>query len=456
LHVEGETNVIPSLPHAIVDGSRMGPAQRKSEVLRRRAEFPESLRQAIEDHRDDHPVRFLTYVEDALKQLLHGTSPGTNNTIGGLDCDRDTEEQVETAIRFFPETLQEIYFGRNVICMQVSNRRWRNGCLSFKTVSFVPLLAKLGIELGQFREEERGGLICGTDDLLKVLASNHFKGDLTKANDSEYYRLLDETCLAVLIRLRDMGLFRKEDIVEHNLLGSLLQGSVFPEQRFRFLVDWNPDCLGAPIGFPFFHADLLPIKSLVLSDDLDVAGFQEVLRSGMKYFPEKFGFLFHMGLTKGSLLRNKTAYAIACQKHGKKVVDTILNEEWSVACGRDATNQIGLDALLYASTEPAVNLDLVYTLLRRDPALLLSAKPQTESRDYWVGAPENHKANATKRKSIASHHEKFVALRVGAPNLRANECENGSKTILASRALTLKKRKSFCCNLGNSIQASNE
>jgi len=51
-----------------------------------------------------------------------------------------------------------------------------SGIYNLKPTSFIPLLAELGIQLGQFEEEERGGLILDEDqNVLRLLARNGYR-----------------------------------------------------------------------------------------------------------------------------------------------------------------------------------------------------------------------------------------------------------------------------------------
>ena len=91
-----------------------------------------------------------------------------DNEYRGLDSNRDTEEEVITAIRFFPETLTYAAGHWNeypIACVQVlhdrGDGRYRSNRLfsNTKAVFFVHVLAKLAIEYNSFRENRRGGLL---------------------------------------------------------------------------------------------------------------------------------------------------------------------------------------------------------------------------------------------------------------------------------------------------------
>ena len=82
-----------------------------------------------------------------------------------MDSTRDTEAQVETAIRFFPKVISqpcwedgEEKYPLQRIC--VSNEVKCN----VKAVSFITVLARLAIEFHSFEDHERGGLL-----ILKIM-----------------------------------------------------------------------------------------------------------------------------------------------------------------------------------------------------------------------------------------------------------------------------------------------
>jgi hypothetical protein len=94
-----------------------------------------------------------------------------------------------------------------------------------KAVLFVPIVARLAIELGvSFVGEEeiqRGGLltvdfqISGRNVLQLLMMNYHF---INQDNNTEHHRLIDNVFLTVMIRLREMGLLKKEDICDYELV----------------------------------------------------------------------------------------------------------------------------------------------------------------------------------------------------------------------------------------------
>ena len=77
--------------------------------LRRQSKMPDPICEKVGEAVND----FLDMIEGAVKSLLYhdaaaaaaATEVDEEAELRGLDCDLDTEEQVETMIRLFPEVL---------------------------------------------------------------------------------------------------------------------------------------------------------------------------------------------------------------------------------------------------------------------------------------------------------------------------------------------------------------
>ena len=183
-----------------------------------------------------------------------------NNNHGNyhrLDSSRDTEAEVETAIRFFPNVLtryKEVawvdedysYYFYPLQLLAFTRHEDDTWWCSLKVVSFIPLLARLAIELGLFEEQERGGLLCQDIDSKNIL-ENLMGSDPTEIDNREHHEPVDDEYLNFLIDLRKLGLIKKEDIQRYGLLHKLChQNCYFSEKRFRFLVEWDPNALIHP------------------------------------------------------------------------------------------------------------------------------------------------------------------------------------------------------------------
>jgi hypothetical protein len=143
---------------------------------------------------------------------------------GGLDSDRDrdTEGELETTIRFFPDVLSTIrgpfnhypiqYLSYSIIGRMYNRRR------NLKAVLFIPIFARIALELGCFDEQWRGGLLCrdycGFNVLQDILCNSHNEND---AYNREHL-LIEDKHLLVVKQLRQMGYLKKEDIRRHGLL----------------------------------------------------------------------------------------------------------------------------------------------------------------------------------------------------------------------------------------------
>ena len=116
---------------------------------------------------------------------------------------------------------------------------------NLRSVSFIPLLARLATEFGLFDEELRERLFINDGyensalpDLMHILS--YYR---TEINNREFDDSVDNKYLKVLLQLRKMGIFKKEDIQRYDLLKRLCQYYCyyFAEMRFRFLVEWDPN-----------------------------------------------------------------------------------------------------------------------------------------------------------------------------------------------------------------------
>ena len=317
----------------------------KIEILNRTHEFPATLRETIAGLKDEDPESFLLIVEEILVDLLYGIGGD------GLDCERDTNREIETAIRFFPHVLCERYWGTHPpIYAQLAYS---------KSVPFIPLLAKLGVELNQFQEEERGGLFYYRWNVLRSLLNND-SGAWYDENNERQQLLVDEKYAAAVKSLKEIGIFQRKDISNHDLVWELSTNKTFPEQRFRCLVDFDPNS---------FYKNKFPIYRLWLEDN-NASVFRIMFELGMLHFPTQMGFLFHRDYPSHTG-NCETPFCRVCQKHGTEKVDKIIRDvlaKHNQHGSESNTETINMDeAFLYAATNPSVHLDGVYFLLRRDP-----------------------------------------------------------------------------------------
>jgi hypothetical protein len=212
---------------------------------------------------DDLAEEFLEKMEDDIHNML--CEDNIENNYNGLDDSRDTENEVETAIRFFPAVLSKRKAGRwreadddedddeeenewiegeyPIQYLALMRNEFYCKMCNLKAVSFVPLVARIAIELGLFEKQERGGLLCSQDDNNNAL-QNLVRIEMIERNNREHHELVDDKYLQVLKKLRKMGILKKEDIQRYDLLKrSCLPYSGFAEKQFGFLAEWDPSAL---------------------------------------------------------------------------------------------------------------------------------------------------------------------------------------------------------------------
>ena len=171
----------------------------------------------------DFPFRTRNKIVELAQQFVDGVGDDISDMITdnhteeegyqGLDADRDTEQEVEKALRCFPESLtrrggqfNDLPFQCLLVMYDTNGYRLHN----VKAISFVHLFVRLAIEYHSFEEEERGGLLT-EDDIGENKLMQLSYGDDHQQNG-------DAACLAVLTRLRQSGFSKKEDIQQHQLI----------------------------------------------------------------------------------------------------------------------------------------------------------------------------------------------------------------------------------------------
>ena len=250
--------------------------------------------------------------------------------------------------------------------MHENNSLWIN----LKAASFIPVVARLAIEFGCFDDELRGGLLChGTfpPDDANVL-QNLMNGDSGDIIMEDHHRAaMDNKYLQIFIRLRQMGLFKKEDIQRHRLLIELLcKHDHFEEKRLRFLVEWDPSALLQPNSNGY-----LPIHFAAVS----IRKLQLVFEYGIRYYPKKTGICLLFKKVDDDV----TPFQEACERHGcdraRNAIKDTLRDCQRRRSEEDNSNSTSrpyhiADALITAAIDETIHLDCVYFLLRREPDIL--------------------------------------------------------------------------------------
>jgi hypothetical protein len=343
--------------------------QKVISVLKRKEELPSETGNEI----DGLVEEFLDKVEINILNLLCNNDNSDSDDYRGLDSDRDTAQEVETAIRFFPDVLShrieyynEAYlypihlmaFAWNAEEVEEGEEAWYR--CNVKTVSFVPVVARLAIELGSFEEQYRGGLLCqdsNSENVLKRLMCTHTVPERLESN-REHHELADTKYLQVLIQLRQMGLLMKEDIKRYDMVSSLCFDKDFylAEKRFRFLTEWDPTELIRRDTY-----GCVPLDYASYGPSIEV--FRFILECGMRYFPKKKG----ISLLFQEDSDNDTPFQDACKDYGHEQVMMIISDTLNNP-GTVPLNSA--DAILSAAIDGSIHLDCVYLLVRREPDIL--------------------------------------------------------------------------------------
>jgi hypothetical protein len=314
-------------------------------LLQKKKEYPKRTRNKINRLTREFLQKLGNDVHDMLCK-------NESENYHGLDSDRDTEEEVEAIVRFFPDVLskvdemEELYPIQHLALMCTDEGSFR---CNIKAVSFIPIIARLAKEFGTFNEELRGGLLIEDNAGCNILK------DLT------HHESGDDKCMFVMKQLRQMGCFMKEDIQRYDLLERLsCHQRVFPEKRFRFLVEWDPTLLLQPNGSGFL------LLHHVAYCGSTIRGFQVLFEYGILYYPKKKGITL---LFKKNY-RNETPFQVACSRYGRKVVMKII-EDTLIRDSSCPDNSPLPDALITAAIDENIHLDCIYFLLRREPDVVV-------------------------------------------------------------------------------------
>lgn len=296
---------------------------------------------------------FSSEIGDATWNLLNETKACDTDYYRGLDCNRDTEEELENILRLYPEFVANCSYPKLFRCE------------SMRTLAFIPKVVQLRLEYNddkQWKEyDKRGGLLeldpetlCTCLDYLVGMPDN-----MNHADERERHAF-GTLAVQVMDRLREMGIFKRKDIHEKALFAKICGQQYFAEHQFQFLANWDPDSLLSSDrdGWTSLHHACYAGTSPMI---------QAVIKTVICFFPRKRGvcLLFQ---ENGDLFLYDTPFQYACGSLGREktieiienTVNGYANNSWGTA-----------DALILAATDERIHLDGVYFLLRRDPMALL-------------------------------------------------------------------------------------
>ena len=334
-------------------------------LLQNRLNFPARLRDRT---MVQFAQQFVTNVKEDIHKMLTDTHIEEEG-YDGLDSARDTEEEVATASRSCPEVLtqREDLFGLYPIqCVTfVQDDEDTTMIRNVKAVSFLPLFVQLAMEFNSFPNEERGGLLARNANRRNPLQDLMFASH--SSYDDNHQQRVDTTFVAVLIQLRRSGYFVKNDIQHYGLVHFLCQQIYFPEQRFRFLSEWDPPSLlrtNVNNELPFH---------IVAFDGITLRSFRVVLDSLFRFYPRWKGINALFTLDNDG----DTPFSLACKNLTRaNVIDAV--EEVLVRYTTNTglvdgnNNDNNGNAMILAASKDTMSLDGLILLIRRQPNTMLS------------------------------------------------------------------------------------
>ena len=276
----------------------------------------------------------------------------------GLDWNVDTEDEIETAIRFFPMVLTEYLHSTLAILSPIQLLLAQE-----QTVSFVPIFARLLTEAGNFLERQFV-VKYGLRNILELLMTNCFPKIVFGYEVSESF---DDESLSVLVRLREMGLVENEEvrILVTALMGYALESDMlkqdrgFIEKRLRLLIGWDPSVLEYGRR-PLLHTIYGESMSHTCDESILLCMFDTLAELGITHYPKELGFVFH----KWGGISPLESFASSV---GTERVTRIVNEKLSTKFGSSPKALSSL--IIETATNDKIHLDAVYRLVSLNPIL---------------------------------------------------------------------------------------
>jgi hypothetical protein len=360
------------------------PKRYKERILQQRSKLPEKLKSFVDKalYVKLRPCHFVRGFIGALRSLLFANwSREKVDESEGLHCDRDSESQVESAIRLLPWILTEKYEGAYPIVVQAQTR---SGYLKTWSAVFVPVFAKLGIEFGYFETWQRGGLLIQNFNLLhKLCTGTCIRSKLKQSNEtfgetlSHKFDLFHQLCIGTTIlsditpretaliktlkQLGEMRLLRKEDVAHYELLDrcGANSGRIRKLMRFKYLVDWYPDAL---------VFDGIGYMPATVNSSHGCFEVWSTFSIALPHFPTEVGGLFHEDH------RGRSPYRTLC-KETRLLADESVKEMFEYH--KNNVDSL-LNCLVYAASQRRRHLDGVFLMVQRivqvEPSVVLTAK----------------------------------------------------------------------------------
>jgi hypothetical protein len=344
------------------------------------------------------PVKFRTRnmrerIDQRIEEHFFGIMRGTGKILHFLHDDYVMEDEVRALVQCLPEALSyKVHheYGRgedpdesdaeietfSILPIQNAMLMYGEdpfgeeiGMKNLAAISFIPLLAEEGFKHNVGGDGMRGGLLCRDIDGGGHNVLEHLVRPFRRWQEWEEDEDYDEFCLDVLKKLREMDLFKKEDIKTYRLLSATWEGSrSFRELTFEYLLEWDPDALKECQCMNRTLLHKTASENVIFQN---IMIFKRTLVAGLKHYPHEIGFLFH----KDDL--GESAYTEACKIFGEEGTwDTALGclEETDPKKVLERNPCTNMYPFMMATSDDSVGcLDVVYYLLRKDPVVLKCA-----------------------------------------------------------------------------------
>jgi len=320
---------------------------------------------------------------------------------------------------------------------------------NLKHVSLIPIVIKLGIELDQFDELLRGGLLSPYpypspsewNTLQEIICY------YTKKNENN--ELLDDCFSIVRNWMRENKHLVIEDVREYNLVGKFFStdagSGIVSESRTQYLINMDPMTLALPCDPE--NGNCLPIHWSAGQEGIQL--FCSIVKAGILYSPEKFGFVFSDGTHQdinGRVFQG-TPFQSACKKYGQEnVISEVINcitEYYFASSSASTSSDIETFLLMSAITDEAIHIDGLYILLRKDPEaafLMLQQKLHLLVGDGQIVTDTNSNSNNKNTNDVSSSNNN---------NNNATSCAFSSTSSSISTTNTIATAVSSSTNTNN-------
>jgi len=270
----------------------------KNNFYNQRQQVPGSLQKILDYH--------LNTVVESCEKFMENSNNAAGEWLHNVNHVRPDVSGLKKVIDAFPNALLHVN-DKGEIPIQTNSRQSYGA-------KYIPILAEEASkrEIGP----ERGGLLLPS---LLMPGKNILQFSVTSKSrtSASVHKKIERRCRCAIKALREAKLLIDGDFARFNLLG--LASTKLTRNRLEYLINVYPASLSIllPNGDYSIH-----ISNYVSNEKEDqIQAFTIFLKYGMKYYPEKFGFLFRRNRNGGRPI--KQAIAI----FGKKETLSIIQKE---------------------------------------------------------------------------------------------------------------------------------